>query len=164
MFEALYGGRPITDARGISQEGVPIRQNVVPVFGLADQVIAVIIQKQNITEIVEQQRSIRSLERSNAYLSEMLLKESLSESEIPHILDEAIIFLDNEGKLRYANDKGRQLLESAGRDGTAEHALNSAAFTALTAEEQGGDLEPSSKGGLMELSIALLTLLDQKYK
>ncbi|AJY75202.1 sensor histidine kinase [Paenibacillus beijingensis] len=110
VFQAFATGVPVTDARGVSQEGVPIRQNVVPVFGERGNVVAVLIQEQDMTEVVEQQISIEALERSNAYMTEMLLAESFTESDIPNLFEEAVVLLDNKDRIRYANEHGRRLI------------------------------------------------------
>lgn len=112
VFQAFATGVPVTDARGVSQEGVPIRQNVVPVFGERGGVIAVLIQEQDITEMVEQRQSIEALERTNAYMTEMLMAESFTESDIPNLFEEAVVLLDNAGRIRYANEHGRRLVGS----------------------------------------------------
>jgi len=114
VFEAFRTGRPVTDARGLSQEDVPIRQRVVPIRGASGGTIAVLIHEQDITDEVERERCIASLEQSNAYLVEMMLEESLTRSGIPDLFEEAIVLVDNGGQVRYANERGRELLSCGG--------------------------------------------------
>ncbi|WP_410511938.1 histidine kinase N-terminal domain-containing protein [Paenibacillus sp. BR2-3] len=114
VFEVFRTGRPITDARGLSQEDLPIRQRVVPIQGVSGDIIAVLIQEQDITEQVERDRCIESLEQSNAYLVEMMLEESLTRSGIPDLFEEGIVLVDNEGAIRYANERGKDLLNCGG--------------------------------------------------
>ncbi|WP_058302074.1 sensor histidine kinase [Gorillibacterium timonense] len=112
VFEVFRTGHPVTDARGLSQEDVPIRQRVVPIHGPSGSVIAVLIQEQDISEQVNRERCIASLKQSNAYLMEVLLEESLAMSGIPDLFEEGIVLVDHEGAIRYANERGRALLES----------------------------------------------------
>lgn len=114
VFEAFRTGRPVTDARGLSQEDVPIRQRVVPIRGAAGGTIAVFIHEQDITDELERERCIESLEQSNAYLVEVMLEESLTRSGIPDLFEEAIVLVDNVGEVRYANKRGWELLNSGG--------------------------------------------------
>lgn len=114
VFEVFRTRRPVSGSRGLSQEGVPIRQRVIPVPGVTGEVAAVLIQEQDISEQVERERTIESLEQSNAYLVEMLLEESLTRSGIPDLFEEAIVLVDNEGEIRYANERGKQLLGRGG--------------------------------------------------
>lgn len=110
VFAVFAEGRPVIGACGVSQEGVPIRQNIVPVRGEHERVIAVMITEQDMTEWVDREMDIASLERSNHYLTELLLRETFSESTIPDLVDEAIVLVDNERRIRYMNRRVRELV------------------------------------------------------
>ena len=99
----MQTGLPTIGMRGISQEGVPIKQSVVPITNKNARTIGVLIMEQDITEQVSQEKKVKDLMETAEQLSETLFKVTFSEGKISNILPDGLLILDKNGEITYYN-------------------------------------------------------------
>ncbi|SCW36083.1 Two-component sensor histidine kinase, contains HisKA and HATPase domains [Paenibacillus tianmuensis] len=119
MF-CLLSGQPVIGSRGISQEQIAMRQNVVPIRAKTGRVIGVLIMEQDISEIVEQEKNVERLRETTEQLSETLLAVALSESSVQSLMHEGIVLFDGQAHVTYANPRARKMLQEIGHSGAPE--------------------------------------------
>lgn len=117
MYRTLTTGEPSRDVRGVSQEGVPIAQTVVPICNSDDKTIGVLIMERDISKELWQEKQVEFLSQSAERLSRTLMYLSMTESRFDDWLGNAIFILNKQGKVTYANKYAASLFESqCGRD------------------------------------------------
>ncbi|MGB3964927.1 MAG: PAS domain-containing sensor histidine kinase [Tepidanaerobacteraceae bacterium] len=114
VIRTMQTGFPTIGMRGISQEGVPIKQNVVPITNKSGRTIGVLIMEQDITEQVSQEQKVKDLMETAEHLSETLFKVAFSEGKISNILPDGLLILDKNGEITYYNIAARDVFDRIG--------------------------------------------------
>jgi len=91
------------DVRGVSQEGIPIAQTVVPVFNPDGDTIGVLIMEKDISKDLEQEEHVELLSATAERLSSTLVYLSTTEPWFEDWLGSGIFILDKLGKITYVN-------------------------------------------------------------
>lgn len=117
VLETLTTDRPTLGRRGLSQEGVPVRQSVVPVNGAGGITIGALIMEQDVTEELKQEARIGLLAETTEQLTETLLSAVMQTQTLPSLLHEGLIVLDNAGVVSYANPTAHRFLSDLGATG-----------------------------------------------
>jgi len=114
VIRTMQTGFPTIGMRGISQEGVPIKQSVVPITNKSSRTIGVLIMEQDITEQVSQEQKVKDLMETAEHLSETLFKVAFSEGKISNILPDGLLILDKNGEITYYNLAARDVFDRIG--------------------------------------------------
>jgi len=114
VLRTMQTGFPTIGMRGISQEGVPIKQSVVPIVNKSNRTIGVLIMEQDITEQVSQEKKVKDLMETAEQLSETLFKVTFSEGKISNILPDGLLILDKNGEITYYNIAARDVFDRIG--------------------------------------------------
>lgn len=103
VYHTIKTGEISRDIRGVSQEGVPISQTVVPIRNPVGRVIGVLIREQDISKELRQEEQVQYLGQTVETLSSTLMYLSRTESTFEEWLSNGIFILDKDGKIKYAN-------------------------------------------------------------
>lgn len=114
VLRTMQTGLPTIGMRGISQEGVPIKQSVVPIKNKNSRTIGVLIMEQDITEQVTQEKKVKDLMETAEHLSETLFKVAFAEGKISNILPDGLLILDKNGEITYHNIAARDIFDRIG--------------------------------------------------
>jgi len=110
----LVSGLPVVEHRGISQEGTAMQQNVIPIKNRRGDTIGVLIKEQDITEQVEQEKRVEMLLETTGQLSDTLLGTAMAEHQVPSLMHEGMLLVDETDRVRYANAHGIEILRDLG--------------------------------------------------
>ena len=117
VYRTLKTGQPSRDVRGVSQEGVPIAQTVVPIRDGAQNVIGVLIMERDISEELRQEEHVEFLSQTAERLSKTLMYLSTGGSTFDDWLGNGIFVLNSRGKITFANKSAAQMFrESCGME------------------------------------------------
>lgn len=114
VMYCLTTGKPVIGSRGVSQEQVVMRQSVTPICNAQGETIGTLITEQDISEQVEQERSVELLRETTEHLSETLMQFAEPEMPISSLLHEGMILFDYQGNISYAIRRAHELLASIG--------------------------------------------------
>ncbi len=107
-------GLPTLGMRGVSQEGVPIKQSVVPLFGEGGRTIGCLIMEQDITEQVSQEKRVKDLLETTEQLSETLFNLAFAQGKISDILPDGLLIVNRQGLISYYNNAARDIFGRVG--------------------------------------------------
>jgi len=110
-------GLPTIGMRGISQEGVPIKQSVVPITSKNGRTIGTLIMEQDITEQVSQEKKVKDLIETTEHLSETLFRLAFAEGKISDILPDGLLIVNANGIITYYNNAAKDIFNRIGRIG-----------------------------------------------
>lgn len=110
----MQTGLPTIGMRSISQEGVPIKQSVVPIKNKNSRTIGVLIMEQDITEQVTQEKKVKDLMEMAEHLSGMLFKVAFAKGKVSNILPDGLSILDKNGEINYYNVAARDIFDRIG--------------------------------------------------
>lgn len=110
VFFTLKTGKPMFLNRALTQEGKTAEQSIVPIKGINDRVIGVLIMEKDIDEKLQQQNQIKALSEVNQTLSELLLGITEDRPIISEVLEEAVFFVDDYKKILYFNPSAINLV------------------------------------------------------
>ncbi len=114
VLRTMQTGLPTIGMRGISQEGVPIKQSVVPITNKNSRTIGVLIMEQDITEQVTQEKKVKDLMETAEHLSETLFNVAFAEGKISNIIPDGLLILDKKGGIIYYNIAARDVFDRIG--------------------------------------------------
>lgn len=114
VLETLLTGRPTPGRRGVTQEGRPVRQSVVPVRSDSGQTIGAFIMEQDISQQVRQEAQLGLLSETTEQLTETLLSMAMRAQALPSLLHEGLLILDPKGRVSYANPIALRFLSDLG--------------------------------------------------
>lgn len=103
VYRTLKTGETTRDVRGVSQEGVPIAQTVVPITNGKEKIIGVLIMERDISKELQQEERVEFLSHTAEQLSSTLMYLSMTESTFEDWLGNGIFVLNQQGKITYAN-------------------------------------------------------------
>lgn len=114
VLETLVTGMPVPGRRGVTQEGRPVRQSVVPVRSGSGKTIGALIMEQDISEQLKQEAQLGLLSETTERLTETLLSMAMRVQALPSLLQEGLLILDPEGRVSYANPVALRFLQDLG--------------------------------------------------
>lgn len=114
VIETLLSGLPTPSRRGLTQEGTPVRQSVVPIRGADGNTIGALIMEQDITEQLKQEAWVGILSQTTEQLTEALLSMAIKVQTLPSLLHEGMLILDAAGVVSYANPMAVRFVRDLG--------------------------------------------------
>ncbi len=115
VIRTLQTGLPTIGMRGVSQEGVPIKQSVVPITSKSGWTIGTLIMEQDITEQVFQEKKVKDLIETTEQLSETLFKLAFAEGKISDILPDGLLIVNANGVITYYNNAAKDIFNRINR-------------------------------------------------
>ncbi len=109
VYQCFSTGEMVRNVRGVSQEGVPIDQTVVPLRGASGQVVGVLIMERDITYEIRQEERVEFLSETAERLSSTLMSLSMTGFTWEEWLGNGIFVLDKKGGITYANKNAARL-------------------------------------------------------
>ena len=103
VYQTFSTGEMVRNVRGVSQEGVPIAQTVVPLRNDAGRVVGVLIMEKDISEEIRQEARFEFLSEAADQLSNTLMALSMTGSSWEEWLGNGLFVLNHEGAVTYAN-------------------------------------------------------------
>lgn len=110
----LVTGLPVVKHRGVSQEGTAMQQNVIPIKNRQGVTIGVLIKEEDITEQIEQEKQVELLLETTGQLSDTLLRAAMAENQVPSLMHEGMILIDEKDRVRYANARAVEIFQHIG--------------------------------------------------
>ncbi|CAH2713805.1 putative sensor histidine kinase pdtaS [Neobacillus rhizosphaerae] len=114
VFFTLRTGKPMFLNRALTQEGKTVDQSVVPIKASNNRIIGTLIMEKDISEQVRYQQKMEALSEATETLSEILIGMTEGRSIIPEVIEEALFFIDHEGKVLYCNPAATNLTQEIG--------------------------------------------------
>ncbi|AFV10923.1 sensor histidine kinase [Thermacetogenium phaeum DSM 12270] len=111
VFEALEKGEPTVGTRAVSQEGVFISQNAVPIFNAKRKVIGVLIRERDISEAMKKEKQVQLLEETTELLTENLLRVAIESGTLPGALHDGLLVVNKDGIIVYVNPSALRLAD-----------------------------------------------------
>ena len=109
VLRTLKSGEANRNIRGVSQEGVPIAQTVVPIFNPDKKVIGVLIMEKDISEELRQEEQVEFLSQTAERLSNTLMYLSTAGTKFEDWLSNGIFVLNRDAKITYVNTVAAQI-------------------------------------------------------
>ena len=109
VYQAFSGGDTVRGVRGISQEGVPIAQTVVPISNPGGKIIGVLIMEKDISDELRQEEQVELLSQTAERLSSTLMSLSMTGVSWDDWLGNGIFVLNHRGEITYANKNAARL-------------------------------------------------------
>lgn len=109
VYQVFSAGKMVRNVRGVSQEGVPIAQTVVPLHNRRQEIIGVLIMEKDITAEVRQEEQVEFLSQTAERLSNTLMSLSMTNSSWEEWLGNGIFVLNLKGEITYANRNAAQM-------------------------------------------------------
>lgn len=103
VYQTFSTGEMVRNVRGVSQEGVPIAQTVVPLRNKTGRVVGVLIMEKDISEEIRQEARFEFLSEAADQLSNTLMALSMTGSSWEEWLGNGLFVLNHKGEITYAN-------------------------------------------------------------
>ncbi|MHC1761509.1 MAG: sensor histidine kinase [Negativicutes bacterium] len=103
VYQTFSTGEMVRNVRGVSQEGVPIAQTVVPLRNDSGRVVGVLIMEKDISAEIRQEAQVEFLSEAADQLSNTLMALSMTGSSWEDWLGNGLFVLNNRGAVTYAN-------------------------------------------------------------
>lgn len=136
VFRTYRTGKPALMNRALTQEGQHVKQNVVPIKNDKQQTIGMLILEQDITLQVKHEKELALLSETTQDFSRTFWDLIAKEQSIPDVIEEALLLLNEDGMLLYANNSAIGLFESYS-ERTRENYLHADIGTILPFMEKG---------------------------
>lgn len=114
VIQTIRTGQPTLGIRGVTQEGVPVRQTVVPIKNPAGETIGTLIMEQDITQQVRQEEQVEILAETAEQLTETLLQAAVEGGTLPTLMPDGLVTVNPQGRITYANLVAHQIAERVG--------------------------------------------------
>lgn len=108
VYKTSLTGEVSRAISGVSQEGVPIAQTVVPIKN-GPQVIGVLIMERDITREIEQEQEVNVLKETVEFLKKSLMELNIVESYFADWFNNGIFVLNSECRIIYVNKAAHDL-------------------------------------------------------
>ena len=108
VYKTSTSGKISRAISGLSQEGVPIAQTVVPIKN-GDKVIGVLIMERDMTREIEQEQEVNVLKETVEFLKKSLMELNIVESYFADWFNNGIFVLNSECKIIYVNKAAHDL-------------------------------------------------------
>ncbi|MGQ9557541.1 MAG: sensor histidine kinase [Desulfurispora sp.] len=112
VFQAFNTEKPALNVRGISQEGVPIAQTVLPVRGVSGEIIAVLIMERDNSSQVQQEKSLKLLSETAQKLTDTLFNLDSMGNVLPTLIHDALLITNGKYEVAYMNKVAENLFTS----------------------------------------------------
>lgn len=103
VYQTFSTGEMVRNVRGVSQEGVPIAQTVVPLYNGSGRVVGVLIMEKDISAEIRQEAQVEFLSKAADQLSSTLMALSMTGSSWEEWLGNGLFVLNEHGVVTYAN-------------------------------------------------------------
>lgn len=108
VYKTILTGEISRAISGVSQEGVPIAQTVIPIKN-GEKIIGVLIMEQDITREIEQEKEVNVLKETVEFLKKSLMELNIVESYFADWFNNGIFVLNSECKIIYVNKAAHDL-------------------------------------------------------
>ena len=108
VYQTVISGKISRAIRGVSQEGVPIAQTVVPIKN-GEMIIGVLIMERDISREIEQEQEVNVLKETVEFLKKSLIELNISESYFADWFNNGIFVLNKECCIIYVNKAAHDL-------------------------------------------------------
>ena len=108
VYKTITTGKILRAISGVSQEGVPIAQTVVPIKN-GGAIIGVLIMERDITREIEQEQEVNVLKETVEFLKKSLMELNIVESYFADWFNNGIFVLNSECRIIYANKAAHDL-------------------------------------------------------
>src|SRR5699024_10381366 len=95
-----------------TQEGKIVEQNVVPIIGEKDKVIAALIMEKDISDKVQDEDKIEALSEATEKLSKIMFNSFQTEPIVTEAIEEALFYLDEKNIIKYFNTSAASLVNN----------------------------------------------------
>ncbi|WP_215829618.1 sensor histidine kinase [Pelorhabdus rhamnosifermentans] len=112
VYRAALFGEKSSNVRGVSQEGVPIAQTVVPIKNSKGKIIGVLIMEKDISARIEQEKQVEFLTQTADHLSQTLMSLARTGCGWDEWGVGGIFVLNPEGNITYANRQASVIAEN----------------------------------------------------
>jgi len=112
VIKSFNTGRPVREVKGVTQQGVPVKQTVIPVRSHDNQAIATLIMEQDITEQIQTEAKVELLSETTEKLTSALLDVATMEEVLPTILEDAVVITNADYSVLYANQQAQRLIRA----------------------------------------------------
>lgn len=165
---SLQTGKSIIGSKGTyPNQQVVMQQNIVPIKNEAGKTIAALIMEQDISESVQQEKSVEKLMETTEHLSETLLQIAMSESKVPALIHEGIILFDDKNTITFANARAYELLRELGYEapiiGELINDLPLGHFTRETIMASGGMIREEIQRGKLCLQLKAVSIYRENH-
>lgn len=109
VFQTLRTGEITRDVRGVSQEGVPIAQTVVPITDSQQKLVGALVMEKDISKELQQEEKVEFLRHTAEQLSSTLMFLSIAESTFDDWLGNGILVLNRQGRITYSSKIASQV-------------------------------------------------------
>lgn len=113
VYETMKSGKISRAIIGVSQEGVPIAQTVVPINN-GNKIIGVLIMERDITREIEQEQEVNVLKKTLEFFKKSLIELNIAESYFADWFNNGIFVLNRECTIIYANKAAYDLYMKEG--------------------------------------------------
>ena len=112
-LRTLEIGIETTDLKAITQENMNVKQNTVPIKNNVGKVIGVLIKEKDITEELNNSRSMEILSETNERLAQTL--NNLKDNTVDfNLINDSIIIFNDAGLITYTNSNAEHLYKKLG--------------------------------------------------
>ncbi|MBP2663320.1 MAG: signal transduction histidine kinase [Firmicutes bacterium] len=109
VFQAFSRAGIVRNVRGLSQEGVPIDQTVVPLRSKNDKIIGVIIMEKDISAEIRHEEQVEFLSQTAERLSNTLMSLTFTGFAWEEWVGNGIFVLNQKGEIIYLNKNATQI-------------------------------------------------------
>ncbi|SDF08288.1 sensor histidine kinase [Sporomusa acidovorans] len=109
VFQAFSREGIVRNVRGLSQEGVPIDQTVVPLYSKTKRVIGVIIMEKDISAEIRHEEQVEFLNQTAERLSSTLMSLTFTGFAWDEWVGNGIFVLNQKGEIIYANKNAARI-------------------------------------------------------
>ncbi|WP_051273557.1 histidine kinase N-terminal domain-containing protein [Desulfotruncus alcoholivorax] len=113
VFNSFETSGPVWEVKGVTQQGISVKQSVIPVKGPKGNVVATLIMEQDISEQIQTVAKVELLSETTEKLTAALLDVATVEEVLPTILQDAVIITNRDYTVLYANPLAQQLLQTS---------------------------------------------------
>ncbi|MGC4377576.1 sensor histidine kinase [Fictibacillus sp. Mic-4] len=111
VFRAYRTGQPEMVNRAVTHEGVHVNQNVMPILNHSGKPIGLLISEKDITTQVKHEKEIAFLSKTTEEFSRTFWDLISRDPSIPDVIEEALLLLNENGEILYANNFAISLLQ-----------------------------------------------------
>lgn len=109
VFQAFSRAGTVRNVRGLSQEGIPINQTVVPFRSTGGKVIGVIIMEKDISAEIRHEEQVEFLNQTAERLSNTLMSLTFTGFAWEEWVGNGIFVLNQNGEIIYANKNAARI-------------------------------------------------------
>jgi len=131
VYQSFSSGKTMR-LRGVSQEGIPIAQTVVPLMNSAGRIIGVLIMERDISSEIRQEEQVEFLSEAAEGLSSTLMSLTMTGFPWEEWLGNGIFVLGVNGKITYANKNAAWLYrQNVGNEPISNDLLSTLRYESL---------------------------------